>query len=103
VSRLGPTPEFADRVPVFGEIRNVPQAWPEFSTRFNASQLREWAPWANLDARARLIWLATHPEADVWMPTPHQADALIRDVYADQLAAGARAHFAGQAVHAWAS
>ena len=41
---LPPAPEFADRVPPFGEVRNVPQAWPGFSTRFNVQQLREWAP-----------------------------------------------------------
>jgi hypothetical protein len=98
---VSPVSEFADRLPVLGEIRNVPQAWPEFSPHLSVQHLRQQAPWlTEPNPRSRLLWLANHPEVEVWLPTPAEFDALIRELYRKQLEAAARAHWAGQAVPA---
>ena len=98
---VSPVSAFADRLPVLGEIRNVPRAWPEFSPHLSIQQLRQQAPWLTEPTpRSRLLWLANHPEVEVWLPTPAEFDALIRELYREQLEAAARAQWAGEAVPA---
>jgi hypothetical protein len=98
---VSPVSEFADRLPVFGEIRNLPQAWPQFSPHLSVQHLRQQAPWlTEPNPRSRLMWLANHPQVEVWLPTPAEFDALIRKLYRKQPEAAARAHWAGEAVPA---
>ena len=78
---VSPASEFADRLPVLGEIRNIPRAWPKFSPHLSVPHLRQQAPWpTEPNPRSRLLWLANHPEVEVWLPTPAEFDALIREL-----------------------
>jgi len=98
---ISPVSEFADRLPMLGEIRNVPQAWPEFSPHLSVEHLGQQAPWlTEPNPRSRLLWLANHPEVEVWLPTPAEFDALIQELYRKQPDAAAPTHRAGQAVPA---
>ena len=98
---ISPVSEFADRLPMFGEIRNVPQAWPQFSPHLSVAHLSQQAPWlTGTNPRSQLLWLANHPEVEVWLPTPAEFDALIRDLYREQLEAAVPNQWAGQAIPA---
>ena len=99
-----PTTAYPDRLATFAVVRNVKAMWPTFSPRFSAQQAAQWAPWLEpQDTRGRLLWLATNPDADAWLPTPSQADQLIGELYAEQMAAGRHAQHARQQIAAWAS
>lgn len=50
------------------EIRNLREIWPNFQFRSAGNK----PPWPS-DREKRLVWLVTH-NADLWAPTPEEAD-----------------------------
>lgn len=54
----------------FTLFRNLPDVWPGYAKPAYAAP-----PWPTTDTRSFLLWVADHPDFEVWCPTPAQRDA----------------------------
>lgn len=76
----------ADEFGLFALVRNA-DAFADMTRARPMSKIADGLPWRGLAGTEWLLWIGTHPEAELWLPTPDEQDAAWSAVFGARIAA----------------
>lgn len=92
----------ADEASLFGLVRNA-DAFTDMTRSRPVSKIADGLPWRALSGDVWFLWFGTHPDADLWLPTPAEQDARYLDLFGARIAEHTRHQQRAALAHAMAA